>query len=295
MTKRNILLQLDSDPQPSVFDAVVAVDAGVDVLLRHGGVTPETVQPLVHGTMFTRGGDDLKHTAIFLGGSDVAAAERVLAAVEKSFFGPVRVSVLFDPNGANTTAAAAVLAAAKHVPLAGATATVLGATGPVGSRAVRLLLQQGATVRVGSRDLARAAKTCDSLRAQFPGAQLSPHATATPEQTRASVGDATILIAAGAAGVQLLTTAARQSSPALRVAIDLNAVPPVGLEGIKPTDRAANREGQLAYGALGIGGAKMKIHKAALQQLFTANNHILNAEQIFTLGAGLGLFGDVAR
>ena len=71
---KHILIQLDCDPQPSTFDAVVAIDAGADVLLRHGGVTPETVEPLVHGAMFTRGGVDLKATAIFIGGSDAAAA-----------------------------------------------------------------------------------------------------------------------------------------------------------------------------------------------------------------------------
>ena len=109
---KTILIQLDCDPQPSTFDAVVAVDAGADVLLRHGGVTPATVEPLVHGAMFTRGGADLASTAIFIGGSDVAAAEAVAAKVRATFFGPVRVGVLVDPNGANTTASAAVIARA---------------------------------------------------------------------------------------------------------------------------------------------------------------------------------------
>ena len=54
-------LQLDTDPQPSVFDAVVAVDAGVDHLFRHGGVTPENVRDLVYGALFTRGPADLQH------------------------------------------------------------------------------------------------------------------------------------------------------------------------------------------------------------------------------------------
>ena len=37
------------------------------------------------------------------------AAERLLAAARKAFFGPFRVSVMLDPNGCNTTAAAAVV------------------------------------------------------------------------------------------------------------------------------------------------------------------------------------------
>ena len=109
--KPTILVQLDTDPQPSVFDGVVAVDAGVEQLFRHGGVTPGAVRELVYGALFTRGPADLHKTAIFVGGSDVAAGEAVLERVKQTFFGPFRVSVLFDANGSNTTAAAAVRAA----------------------------------------------------------------------------------------------------------------------------------------------------------------------------------------
>src|SRR3954468_9266963 len=156
-TKPTILVQLDTDPQPSVFDGVVAVDAGVDQLFRHGGVTPEIVRELVYGALFTRGRDDLRHTAIFVGGSKVAAGEAILEAVKKTFFGPFRVSVLFDANGSNTTAAAAVLAALKANggSLQGARAVVMAATGPVGQRVARLLGRLGATVSVGSRDSGR--------------------------------------------------------------------------------------------------------------------------------------------
>src|SRR5215213_2224431 len=141
--KPTILLCLDTDPQPSVFDGVVAVDAGVDHLFRHAGITPDGVRDLVYGTIFTRGPADLKNTAIFIGGSDVEAGEHVLAAVRAVFFGPMRVSLMLDSNGANTTAAAAVLTAGKHVRLSDATACVLGATGPVGRRLVQLLARTG--------------------------------------------------------------------------------------------------------------------------------------------------------
>ena len=131
MSKPKILLQLDSDRQASVFDSVVAVDAGVEQLFRHGGVQVSEVRELVYGAMFTRGGDSLRHTAIFIGGSDVSAGEALLAQVERTFFGPVRVSVMLDSNGANTTAAAAVLSAGRHVSLAGARSLVLAATGMI--------------------------------------------------------------------------------------------------------------------------------------------------------------------
>src|SRR5690349_11842068 len=166
MSKPKILIQLDSDPHPSVFDAVVATDAGVDRLLQYRNVEPADVRDLVHGAMFTRGPQDLMHTAIFIGGSSVKAGEELLEQVKAAFFGPMRVSVLLDANGANTTAAAAVLAAAKHVDLKGSTATVLGGTGPVGERAARLLARQGANVRVGSRSAERATEACQRIKRQ---------------------------------------------------------------------------------------------------------------------------------
>src|SRR5688572_9580180 len=86
--KKKILLQLDTDPQPSVFDRVVAVDAGVDFLFTHHSVKPDQVQGLVHGAIFTRGPKDLHRTAVFIGGSDVAAGEAVLAEVRKALIPP---------------------------------------------------------------------------------------------------------------------------------------------------------------------------------------------------------------
>ncbi|MCE9545395.1 MAG: NmrA family NAD(P)-binding protein [Planctomycetia bacterium] len=287
MDRPKILIHLDTDPQPSVFDAVVAVDAGVDHLLRHAGVGPEAVLDLVHGAMFTRGPEDLKHTAIFIGGSDVAAGERLLSAVEASFFGPVRVSVMIDSNGSNTTAVAAVLAAGGHLPLAGCQALVLAATGPVGSRVVRLLAREGAEVRVGSRTLARSEATCAAVAAQVEGAKLQPLEINTREQLAAALDGVQLLIAAGAAGKELVPAEALAAAPDLSVAIDLNAVPPAGIAGIKVTDRAKDRDGVTTYGAIGVGGSKMKIHKAAVRRLFTSHELMLDAEEIYHLGRQL--------
>ena len=196
MPLAKVLLCLDTDPQPSVFDGVVAVDAGVDQLFRHGGVTADAVRDLVYGAMFTRGPADLKNTAVFIGGSDVAEGEKLLAAASKCFFGPMRVSVMLDSNGANTTAAAAVLSAKKHVSLRGASVAVLGATGSVGRRVVRLLAREGAIVNVASRQKARAQEVCDSVRKTIGDAELNPHETGNETSTRAAVKDAIAIIAA---------------------------------------------------------------------------------------------------
>ncbi len=287
MSKPKILVQLDTDPQPSVFDAVVAVDAEVDHLFRHAGVQLSQARDLAYGAMFTRGVPDLHNTAIFVGGSDVAAGEKLLAEVRRAFFGPMRVSVMLDSNGANTTAAAAVLSAAKHLSLAGAEAVVLAATGPVGSRAVRLLAAAGAKVKVASRNRARAEAVCQTVAAQVAGAQLTTVETGSPEQTATVLERAQVLIAAGAPGVQLVSAAQRSASKHLKVAIDLSAVPPVGVAGIDLQDRAKERDGVICYGAIGVGATKMRIHKAAIRQLFTSNDQVLDVEEIYKIGQQL--------
>ena len=96
------------------------------------------------------------------------------------------------------------------------------------------------------------------------------------------------MIAAGAPGVRLLAADVRRQTPGLRVAIDLNAVEPAGLEGIKPGDRAKDRDGMFCYGAIGVGGVKMKLHKAALRELFTSNDRLLDAAEIFRIGLAAG-------
>lgn len=287
MSKPKILIQLDSDPHASVFDAVVAVDAGVDHLLQYSAVEPIEVRDLVHGAMFTRGPADLKSTAIFIGGSNVARGEELLKQVTKQFFGPMRVSVLLDANGANTTAAAAVVAAARHLDLKGATATVLAATGPVGQRVVKILAMLGCTVRVVSRDESRAALVCDVLRQSLPEAKLFPMTSEGSGAISRSLVGSQLLIAAGAAGVELVTGEQRKGASDLKVAIDLNAVAPLGIAGIDAMDKGAEKDGQIVYGALGVGGTKMKIHKAAIRQLFESNTSVLDAAEVFAIGQAI--------
>ena len=288
--KRKILIQLDSDPQPSVFDRVVAVDAGADEVFSYGGVKPEHVQGLVHGAIFTRDAKELKRTALFIGGSDVAAGEKLMQEALKRMipqFG-LRVSILLDASGANTTAAAAVRAAAKHLDLQGAAALVLGGTGPVGQRVARLLAREGAEVRIASRQQARAAGVCQEIAARVPQARLAPVATGSPQELTKALEGRTLVIAAGAAGAVLLPKAARQGCGTLKVAIDLNAVPPLGIEGVDVSDKGATRDGQTCYGAIGVGGTKMKAHKAALAKLFESNDLVLDAEEVYQIAKELG-------
>ena len=106
---QKLLLQLDSNRLASVFDEVVAYDGGADVVMQHGGATEADVRDLIHGCIFTRGPKDLNNTAVFIGGSDMAIGEQMLAAAQKTLFGPFKISMMLDSNGSNTTAVAAVV------------------------------------------------------------------------------------------------------------------------------------------------------------------------------------------
>jgi hypothetical protein len=284
--KATILVQLDTDPLPSVFDRVVAVDSGAQHIFSYAGVTPANVTPLVHGCIFTRGMKDLHRTAIFVGGSDVAAGEAVVAAV-RAALNPFTVSVMLDSNGSNTTAAAAVRAAAKHLDLASAKSLVLGATGPVGQRVVRLLAKHGGHVRVGSRDKAKAEQVCFTERGQVPEAKLEAVGVSSSSDGPAALDGRTLVVAAGAAKAVLLPKKIRDTCKTLKVAIDLNGVPPAGIEGVELFDAGVDRGGTLCYGAIGVGNSKMKLHKAAVAKLFTANNLLLDVEEIYALASQL--------
>ena len=285
MAKRKILIQLDSDADPSVFDRVVAIDAGADEVFSYGGVKPEMIRDKVHGAIFTRGPKDLAHTAFFIGGSNVGVGEKLLAEVQQHMlpqFG-LRVSVLLDASGANTTAAAAVRSAARHVNLSQTLALVMGGTGPVGQRVALLLALHGAGVRVASRQLERAAQVVKLVQEKAPTGILEPIAIDGHADLAAALDGQTVVFAAGAAGVVLLPRAARLACRTLRVAVDLNAVPPLGIEGVEATDKGVDRDGVLGYGALGVGDLKMKVHRAAVARLFESTDQVLDAEQIYAL------------
>jgi len=276
---RKLLLQLDTSPHPSVFDRVVGFDGGADEVMSYGGITADAVRDLVHGAIFTRGPRDLRNTAIFIGGTDMAAGEQLLAAVRKAFFGPLRVSVMLDSNGSNTTAVAAVVKLQQAAGAGeGGRAVITAGTGPVGTRAAGLLARSGVEVVLTSRRPQHAA-LIDQLQQRF-GGSVREVGMLDASQAAAALEGATLLLNTGPAGACLVPRAAWAGRAGLRVAADLNAVPPLGIEGVDVTDDGVERDGVTTFGALGVGGLKMKIHKACIARLFERNDLVLDAETI---------------
>ncbi len=194
---------------------ITAYDAGVDHVLSYGSVTVEDVRNLVYGAMFTRGGDDLKNSAIFIGGSSVPVGEAMLKAVQDAFFGPVRVSVMADPNGSNTTAVAAVLKIIRAVPVAGKRAVILAGTGPVGVRAATLLAKEGCQVVLTSRTLSRAQDACRAIHDRF-NLDITPLEVRDEATTARAVDGANVILTCGAAGIELVKKEVWSAIPSCR-------------------------------------------------------------------------------
>jgi len=279
---KKLLYQFDIDPLPAVFDNVVGYDGGADHITAYGGVTAANVGGLVEGAIFTRGPKDKKNTAVFIGGSNVTEGQAVLAAVQKKFFAKFRVSVMFDCNGANTTAAAAVAWLAYGRPLKGKRAVVLAGTGPVGQRAAALLAREGASVAITGRKLEVVQSACDAVKSRF-GADVKAIAAPTLAERGSAIDGAEIVLATGAAGIMLLEAKRWQDSSTLELVADANASPPAGIEGVALSDRGTISHGKILFGPLGFGALKLALHRACIARLFEQNDLLLDAEEIYAL------------
>lgn len=279
MTKK-LLFHFDTDAHPSVFDTVVAHDGGADHVHGYGGVTVENVVPLVAGTIFTRG--EKQYTAIFVSGSNMQAGEELFEAVKQQFFGDFRVSAMLDSNGSNTTAAAMVAQLSKAKPLAGKRALVLAGTGPVGQRAGVMMAREGAEVFLSSRRLDRAEIACAAMNKSF-GVALKPIAVTDEASTRQALEGVHLVLATGAAGVQLLAEELWRDHPTIEMLSDANATPPLGFGGIKARDKGELRHGKLVFGALGIGNLKLALHRACISRMFEKNDQIFDCEEIYAI------------
>ncbi len=283
---KKLLYQFDTDALPSVFDNVVGYDGGADHVSAYGGITADNVGGLVEGAIFTRALKDKKHTAIFIGGGNMPAGEAVFGAVRRKFFAKFRVSVMFDSNGCNTTASAAVAWLAHGRSLAGKRAVVLAGTGPVGQRAAALLAHEGASVAITGRKREAVQAACDRIHARF-GIVVEAIEAPTGAERGAALDNAHIVLATGAAGVSLLDETQWQNSTTLELLADANASPPAGIEGVASSDRGAAKHGKIVFGALGFGALKLALHRACIARLFEQNDVLLDAEEIYALAKTL--------
>src|SRR5256886_2076255 len=273
---RKLLLQLDSSRLPSVFDRVVAYDGGADEVMSYGGIVDADVRDLIHGCIFTRGPKDLKNTAVFVGGADIAVGEQLLAAATKAMFKPFTVSAMLDSNGSNTTAVAAVerMVQAAASDVRGRRVLIVGGTGPVGIRAAGLFAKAGADVCITSRKAAAGERARDLVLKRFGG---TVRAITMPDASEAmrACERAELLLNAGPAGGMLVPKQAWAKRPGLPVGADVNAGPPLGGGGVDPMgDRVIQLEAagplDLVAGPSGYGLPLTRVQDATEEDLLLA-------------------------
>jgi hypothetical protein len=279
---KKLLFQIDTDPIPAVFDTVVAYDGGADHVTAYGGINPSNVGPLVDGAIFTRAPKEKKFTALFVGGSNMAAGEELFNAVKKKFFANFRVSIMLDSNGSNTTAAAGVACMVKSAggSIAGKRAVVLAGTGPVGRRAAVMLAREGAQVSLTSRSMQRAQDAANAIKQRF-GLDVTPVEAFDCDARGRAIEGAQLVFATGAASALLLEAKHWQNNPGIQIMADANATPPLGIEGVDMMDKGNERNGKVVWGAIGFGALKLSLHRACIAQLFEASDQVFDAEDIY--------------
>jgi len=266
-TFKTVFFFLDTDKYCSPFDILVAIDAFPDSLLfKYENVTGEDAPKIVYDLLFPRGPAGAAHTKVFINGSNFEEVEKVVAATQRAMStAPWGNSIIVDPRGGYSTAAAAVakpFGAAMEKGLGsleGKKVTVLAGTGPVGQTAARIYAAEKADVTITSRSLAKGKVVADKINAECGAQRVKVVEVSKPEQTAAAVKDAEIILAAGAGGVQLLTAADIAGATKCKIIGDINAIKPLGVEGIGPNDD--NKEikaGVFGIGALAIGKLKIK-------------------------------------
>jgi hypothetical protein len=279
---KKILIQLDTDPHPSPFDAIAAYDAGVDVVLDFGQATAENLDDVVQGAIFPRGPDGLANTAFWVGGSNVRDGEGVFEAARKLFFEPFSPSIMLDSDGSNTTAAAGVALVRGAVELKGSRAAVIG-VGPVGLRTAELLRREGAEVTMLTFPP-------DAMKGEYrraSGISVAQEAgfelvePGSSDELDAALAGHVAVFAAGPAGTQILRRSGWAQVEGLQAVVDYSAAEPVGVEGVERDDDLEVQDGVKKLGALAVGGPKMKVQKRCVQEMFATKGTVLDLMGVY--------------
>ncbi len=278
MIKKSILHLITAAKNASPFDVNMAYDAGYDQIIPYTNVALSEVAGLSQDVIFSRSPSGVKREAIFIGGRDIDLAMQMLEASKKAMFAPFECSIFADPSGAFTTAAAMIAKLEFHLKkqfnedLTGKTLSVFGANGPVGGCAAIIAAQQGAIVQLVTH------KSVTDLVTKVNGWNVKYQINlqvvdGTTEQAKQQVlANADLVICSAAAGVQVISQGHLQVAKKLKVLADVNAVPPLAVQGVAVGSDGIVIEGSQAFGigALAIGQLKYLTQQQLLKDMLMA-------------------------
>jgi len=290
MEKQYLLHMITPDKNLSAFDVNMAIDAGWTTT-PYLGVELDEIATIVQDAIFSRGPKGLKRTGLFIGGKDMHMAMDMFNAAKEAMFPPFEISVFTDPSGAFTTAAAMVAAVAHQLKikngeeLKGQHILVLGGTGPVGASSAVLAAKLGAKVTILGRAIDKANKVADLCNTRYGTLVVGIEGNVN-DHIDELLQDADVIFATAKAGVQILNEKQIESAPKLKVAADLNAVPPAGIAGINLHDNGIsindNNIGAVGIGPLTIGDIKYHTQQELLIQMHNAESPLyLHFEDAF--------------
>lgn len=278
MTKRSIIHMLDPMKHNSPFDINMALDAGYDTMVPYNHVELDEVAGLTQDAIFSRGPSGVKKTAMFIGGRDIGVAMDMLDAAKGAMSPPFEVSVFADPSGAFTTAAALVACVERELKknfkqdFTGTRAIVFGGTGPVGLATAVIAAKQGAdTTIVDHFSIDTALELAREAKERY-GVDLRGTTAASDADKARLVANADVVFCAAKAGIQVLNAPILADAKQLKVAGDVNAVAPLGIEGLElmdsgaPLKHATQCPDAVGIGALAVGNIKYKLQQALLRE-----------------------------
>jgi len=278
MAKRSIIHMLNPMKHNSPFDVNMAIDAGYDVVIPYENIESGEVAGLTQDAIFSRGPKGVKMTGLFIGGRDIGLAMDMLDEAKGAMVPPFEISVFADPSGAFTTAAALVACVEKQLTqhfsqsLDGMKTVVFGGTGPVGLATAVIAAEQGAqTTIVDHFSMDTALELAADAKRRY-GVDLRGTTAASDADKARLIADADIVFCTAKAGIQVLNASLLADAKQLKVAGDVNAVPPLGIEGVnlmdmgEPLVHATQAQGAVGVGSLAVGNVKYKLQHALLQQ-----------------------------
>lgn len=295
MEKRSILHMLDPMPHNSPFDINMALDAGFDVMVPYNNVKLENVHALVQDAIFSRGPAGVKKTGIFIGGRNLGLAVDMMEAAKKAMVPPFEVSVFADPSGAYTTAAALVACVEKQLKekhnreLKDCHGVVFGGTGSVGIATGIIASLAGADITLTDHLSVDTALAVASEYNHRFGCNLKGTLASSEADKARLLAHADIVFCTAKAGIQVINADVLDDAKQLKVAGDVNAVPPLGIEGIKRSDMGAplihaiHSKSAVGIGALAVGNVKYQLQNILLKMLLETDKPLyLDFRDAFT-------------